>query len=179
MLAARGSTRPSEVLATPLVDTSGRAYSLVEDTDKDLTLVFFGYTHCPTSAGIAMSTLASAHWRASTTSDRERRRRGLRDHRPGARHPRGGLRDYVDELRPELHRRSPATSHDIIEVAKPLASRSSKGEKLPSGGYEVTHGTQVIAHRRRRRGAVAYWSQDVSPAQLAARHRAPAGRRAA
>ena len=49
---------PFEVSSTPLVDTEGAAYSLTEDTDKDLTLVFFGYTHCPDICGQVMATLA-------------------------------------------------------------------------------------------------------------------------
>jgi protein SCO1/2 len=49
---------PFEVSSTPLVDTDGAAYSLTEDTDKDLTLVFFGYTNCPDICGQVMATLA-------------------------------------------------------------------------------------------------------------------------
>ncbi len=49
---------PFEVDPTPLVDTGGAAFSLTEDTDKDLTLVFFGYTNCPDICGQVMATLA-------------------------------------------------------------------------------------------------------------------------
>ncbi|MCW2835108.1 MAG: hypothetical protein JWN68_3061, partial [Nocardioides sp.] len=55
----------------------------------------------------------------------------------------------------------------IIEVAKPLGIAVEQGDKLPSGGYDVTHGTQVVAIDANDEG-VAYWSQDVSSAQLAA-----------
>ena len=41
---------PFEVSSTPLVDTDGEPYSLTEDTDKDLTLVFFATPTVPTSA---------------------------------------------------------------------------------------------------------------------------------
>ncbi|MCW2834954.1 MAG: hypothetical protein JWN68_2907, partial [Nocardioides sp.] len=60
---------PFAVQDAPLVAKSGSAYSLVKDTDKDLTLVFFGYTHCPDICGIVMSTLASA---AARLSDEDR-----------------------------------------------------------------------------------------------------------
>ena len=49
---------PFEVSSTPLVDTDGAAFSLTDDTDKDLTLVFFGYSHCPDICGQVMATLA-------------------------------------------------------------------------------------------------------------------------
>ncbi|HEY0642448.1 MAG TPA: SCO family protein [Nocardioides sp.] len=49
---------PFEVSSTPLVDTRGAAYSLTEDTDKPLTLVFFGYTNCPDICGQVMATHA-------------------------------------------------------------------------------------------------------------------------
>ena len=35
------------VSGATLEDTNSEPYSLTEDTDKRLTLVFFGYTHCP------------------------------------------------------------------------------------------------------------------------------------
>ncbi len=47
-----------------------------------------------------------------------------------------------------------------------MAVGVDKGEKLPSGGYEVTHGTQVIGIDANDDAPV-YWNADVSPAQLA------------
>ena len=52
--------QPYVVPATPLTDTDGASYSLADSTDKRLTLVFFGYTHCPDICPLVMSTLASA-----------------------------------------------------------------------------------------------------------------------
>src|SRR4051812_34269896 len=51
---------PYSVPATELTDTAGNPYSLSESTDKRLTLVFFGYTHCPDECPTTMATLASA-----------------------------------------------------------------------------------------------------------------------
>jgi protein SCO1/2 len=55
----------------------------------------------------------------------------------------------------------------IIDVAKPLGIAVEQGDKLPSGGYDVTHGTQVVAIDADDEG-IAYWHEDVSSAQLAA-----------
>ena len=46
----RGRRRP------PLTDTDGQPFSLAADTDAPLTLVFFGYTHCPDICQIVMTT---------------------------------------------------------------------------------------------------------------------------
>ena len=75
--------QPYHVPATELADTDGTPYSLANSTDKRLTLVFFGYTHCP------------------------------------------------DEC---------PTTKVATDVGVPVA----KGRRLPSGGYDVTHGTQVL-----------------------------------
>jgi SCO1/SenC len=51
---------PYHAPATELTDTAGKPFSLADSTDKRLTLVFFGYTHCPDECPTTMSTLASA-----------------------------------------------------------------------------------------------------------------------
>jgi len=155
---------PFTVAGDALVDGNEAPYSLVEDTDKDLTLVFFGYTHCPDICGIVMSTMASAVTRLSEDE-----------------------RDDVDVVfvTTDPSRDTPTVVHDyatnfdpgfigvtgpietIIDVAKPLGIAVEQGDKLPSGGYDVTHGTQVVAIDADDEG-IAYWHEDVSSAQLAA-----------
>ncbi len=48
------------MLPDQLTDTDGQPYSLVDDDTKPLTLVFFGYTHCPDICPMVLSNLASA-----------------------------------------------------------------------------------------------------------------------
>jgi protein SCO1/2 len=55
---------------------------------------------------------------------------------------------------------------DIIEIGRSMAVAVDEGEKLPSGGYEVTHGTQVLAVDGDDVVPV-FWNADVSQAQLA------------
>src|SRR4051794_16006592 len=52
--------RPYHVPTTGLTDTAGRPFSLANSTHKRLTLLFFGYTHCPDECPTTMATLASA-----------------------------------------------------------------------------------------------------------------------
>ena len=153
---------PFEVNGAALVEGSS-PYSLVEDTDKDLTLVFFGYTHCPEICGIVMSTLASAMTRLSD-DERDRVDVVFVTTDPARDTPEVAT-SYATNFDPAFIGVS-GDLETIIEVAKPLGIAVEKGDKLPSGGYEVTHGTQVVAIDGED-GGIAYWSQDVSPAQLA------------
>ena len=155
---------PFVVKDAALVAESGSAYSLVKDTDKDLTLVFFGYTHCPDICGIVMSTLASAMARLS---DEER---ADVDVVFVTTDPARDTPEVAADYATNFDESFIGVSGDlqtIIEVAEPLGIAVEKGNKLPSGGYEVTHGTQVVAIDADDEG-VAYWRQDVSSAQLAA-----------
>lgn len=53
-----------------LTDTAGSPYSLATDTeDHKLTLVFFGYTHCPDFCPITMNNIAAA-FNSLDSSDR-------------------------------------------------------------------------------------------------------------
>lgn len=51
---------PFTVPATELVDTSGNPFSLADDTDKRLTLVFFGYVNCIDICPAVLTNLAAA-----------------------------------------------------------------------------------------------------------------------
>ena len=155
---------PFEVNGAALLDESSSPYSLVDDTDKDLTLVFFGYTHCPDICGIVMSTLASAMTRLSE-DERDDVDVVFVTTDPARDTPEVAA-DYATNFDPGFIGLSGDLAR-IIEVAKPLGIAVEKGDRLPSGGYEVTHGTQVIAIDADDEG-VAFWRQDVSSAQLAA-----------
>jgi protein SCO1 len=154
---------PFEVSSTPLVDTDGAAYSLTEDTDKDLTLVFFGYTNCPDICGQVMATLAGTLARLDdaqkddldvvfVTTD-------------PARDDEAVVEKYVSAFDPSIIGLT-GDLDDIIEIGRSMAVAVDKGEKLPSGGYEVTHGTQVLAVDADDEASV-FWKADVSQAQLA------------
>ncbi|MGC9538592.1 SCO family protein [Streptomyces sp. UG1] len=56
-----------------LTDTRGRRFDLRENTKDKLTLVYFGYTHCPDACPLTMSNLALAY-KDLSQSDRDRLR---------------------------------------------------------------------------------------------------------
>ena len=126
---------------TELTDTEGRPFSLATSTDKRLTLVFFGYTHCPDECPTTMATLASALLQLDdedrgdvqvvfVTTD------PARDTRPVLRH----WLDHFSSSFVGLTGSLPTIKKIATEVGVPVA----KGRRLPSGGYDVTHGTQVL-----------------------------------
>lgn len=155
---------PFQVLGTPLTDTDGQPYSLVDDTDKPLTLVFFGYVNCPDICGVVMSNLGTAMTRLDE-SDRDRvdvvfvTTDPSRDTAPV-------LQKYVTRFDPDFIGLT-GDIGDIIDVALPLGIGVAKGQKLPSGGYDVTHGTTVTAIDADDEGTV-YWSEETSSAKFAA-----------
>jgi protein SCO1/2 len=153
---------PFSVSRTALVDTEGDPYSLAADTDKPLTLVFFGYTHCPDICQVVMANLASAMKRLDeadrgdvevvfVTTDPERDTGGV-------------LRDYLDRFDPSFTGVT-GDIDTIIDVGRSVAV--GMGEKLPSGGYEVdAHSTQVTGIDAQDQAPV-YWDQETSSAEFA------------
>ncbi|WP_110181565.1 SCO family protein [Nocardioides solisilvae] len=153
---------PYDVPDAALVDTEGAAYSLA-DADADLTLVFFGYTHCPDVCGLVMSTIASALVRLDE-ADRERVDVVFVTTDP-ARDDARTLRAYLDGYGSGF---TGVTGElpTIVAAARELAVFVEKGEELPGGGYEVTHSDPVLGLEPGA-GATTVWSADTSSQQLA------------
>lgn len=155
---------PFEVASQALVDGDNAPYSLVGDTDKDITLVFFGYINCPDICGIVMSTMAAA---MAKLSDDERDRVDVTFVTTDPTRDTPELvGDYATNFNEDFIGLT-GPIQTIIDVAKPLGIAVEQGHKLPTGGYDVTHGTQIVAIDADDEG-IAYWSEDVSSAQLAA-----------
>ena len=155
---------PYPVPAAPLTDTAGRPYSLVRDTDKALTLVFFGYSHCPSICQTVMSSLAVALQRLDA-ADRKDVDVVFVTTDP-ARDTPSELRRYLDRFDPSFIGLT-GDIHTIAAIGKPLAVYVAEGQKLPTGGYDLnTHSTQVSAIDSHDRSRV-LWTMDTSPAQFA------------
>ena len=145
-----------------LSDTAGKPYS-VATAPTPLKLVFFGYTHCPDICQIVMSTIASAVARLDDTQRTQVQ--VLFVSTDPARDTRKVLRSYLDRLDPDFE----GLTGDLattIDLAKPLKVFIAKGQKLPSGGYEVDHTTHVFGITGDQ--ARIAWSQGTSPAAMAA-----------
>jgi protein SCO1 len=153
---------PFDVSATPLVDTSGAAYSLADDTDKPLTLVFFGYTNCPDICGQVMATLAGTLTRLSDEQKADLDVVFVTTDPP--RDDEAVVKKYVDAFDPTIIGLT-GDMPDIVEVGRSLAVAIDQGDKLPSGGYDVTHGTRIYAIDGDDQSPM-MWSEDVTQTQL-------------
>jgi protein SCO1 len=154
---------PYVVPPAPLTDTAGEAYSLTRDTDKPLTLVFFGYTHCPDICQVVMSTVASALTRLDD-ADRERVDVAFVTTDP-ARDTGPVLREYLDNFDAEFIGLT-GELDTIVDLGKPMAVAVEQGKKLPSGGYEVTHSTHVSGIGSDDQVSIV-WTQGTSSADFA------------
>lgn len=156
-------TSPWVAADVALTDTAGEPYSLASDADKSLTLVFFGYSKCPDICQMVMGNITSALTRVDesvaddvdvvfVTTD-------------PARDTERALGRYLERFDPGFIGLTGSLA-DIEEAADSFHVAFEVEDKLPSGGYDVTHGTQVFALSPD--GEVnRYWSQDVSSQQLA------------
>jgi protein SCO1/2 len=156
--------QPYQIDGTALTDTGGQPYSLTKDTDARLTLVFFGYTHCPDICGIVMSSLASAVTRLDD-ADRKQVQVVFVTTDP-ARDDEQTLRHYLDSYNPDFVGLT-GSLEDIITVGDSVHVPIEKGQKLPSGGYEVVHGTSVVGIDHSDEVPVV-WTEGTSAAQYAA-----------
>lgn len=155
---------PFEVSSTPLTDTEGQPFSLTDDTDRPLTVVFFGYTHCPDICQTVMANLASAMTRLDE-QDREQVDVVLVTTDP-ARDTEEVLATYLEHFDPDFVGLT-GDLDTITGVAKPLGVGITQGKKLPSGGYEITHGTTITGIDADDQGIV-YWDEQTSSAEFAA-----------
>ena len=128
--------------ATMLTDTDGQPFSLASSTDKRLTLVFFGYTHCPDECPTTMATLASAMLQLDK-ADRDNVQVVFVTTDP-ARDTGPVIRHWLDRFDPSFVGVT-GPLPKIKQVAETMGVAVEKGRRLPSGGYDVTHGTQVLA----------------------------------
>ena len=134
--------QPYHVPVTRLTDTSGHPFSLADSTHQRLTLLFFGYTHCPDECPTTMATLASAMLQLDG-ADRANVQVVFVTTDP-ARDTGPVLRRWLDRYSSSfVGVRGPLAR--TTKVAAALGVALGKGRRLPSGGYDVMHGTQLMA----------------------------------
>jgi protein SCO1 len=144
-------------------DTDGRSYVPAEDASKPVTLVFFGYTHCPDICNTVLANVASALRRVD---DGVRERVGLvfvstdpdRD-TPDV------VREYLDRFDPSYVGLT-ASEATVRRAAADLNIAYAGKEPVEGGGYEVSHGTQVTAFTKGRARVI--WRAETSVRDLRA-----------
>jgi protein SCO1/2 len=163
-----GAVLPTPYAASdiPLSDTDGDEQALdtvTADAQDELTLVFFGYTHCPDICQIVMADIASALTRLD---DGERERVGMTFVTTDpARDDEATLRAYLDRFDPSFEGLTGPLPR-IVDVGHSLGVAIEKGERMPSGGYEVSHGTQVLGLLPDGTAPVV-WTEGTGPDRIA------------
>jgi protein SCO1/2 len=125
-----------------LTATSGDTIDTREALEKPLTLVFFGYTNCPDICQAVMADVTSALARLDAEqADQVAMWFVTTD---PARDDAATLREYLDRFDPGFE--GLTGDLDVItKLAKQVYVGVEEGRKLPTGGYEVNHGTPILA----------------------------------
>ncbi len=152
--------QPYVVPDIALTDTDGKPLDLA--TQDKRTLVFFGYTNCPDICQVVMSSIASGV--AKLPKGDQQQVQVLFVTTDPARDTGKVLRTYLDRFNPTF-RGATGSLADIQALGKPMGVDVMKGQKLPSGGYEVNHTTNVISVHDGKGDLV--WTASTSPSDIA------------
>lgn len=156
-------TEPYTWPEATLTDSRGEETDLRGGLSKPLTLVFFGYSKCPDVCQAVMADLASATARLEESQAEDVAVWFVTT--DPARDDPETLRSFLDRFDPSFEGfTGPLT--DIVDVAAAVHVPVERGPKLPSGGYEVGHGTPVLGVLPD--GSVPIvWTEGTSSASLA------------
>lgn len=144
-----------------LTDTSGRPYNLATTPSKPVTLLFFGYTHCPDVCIAVLSDVSLALQRLSP-ADRDQIQLVFVTTDP-SRDQEKQIRRYLDRFNTSFVGLTGPMSA-IKRAATQVGVDIQGMKKLPSGGYEVGHSAQVIGFSRN--SGVVIWTPGTSVGAL-------------
>ena len=156
-------TTPYQLGESTLTDSAGQPFNVHSKLEKPLTLAFFGYTRCPDICQVVMADLASAVARLESTRAEEVATWFVTT--DPARDDSETLRSYLDRFNPAFEGLT-GRLEDIVELADSVHVPVEKGRRLPSGGYEVVHGTQILGITPDGTVPV-LWTEGTSAAKLA------------
>ena len=149
--------------AVPFTDTAGDRTSLADQARTPVTLVFFGYTHCPDICNVVLANMASA-LRGATPAVRRQVRLVFVSTDP-QRDTTTVVRDYLDRFDPRFEGLV-APVDTVAAAAKDLYISYEKPDGTTGGAYEVDHGTYTTAFLDG--AAKLVWSDTTSVADIRA-----------
>lgn len=156
-------TEPYTFPEATLTDSGDEDYDVRAGLDAPLTLVFFGYSKCPDICQAVMADLASAVARLDP-ADAEQVQTLFVTTDPARDDPET-LRAYLDRFDSEFEGLT-GELPEIVDVASAVHVPIEKGPRLPSGGYEITHGVPILGVRPDGTVPV-LWTEGTSAAKLA------------
>lgn len=152
---------PYDLPAQTFTDTAGRPYVPAKDAKHPVTLVFFGYTHCPDVCSVVLANVASA-LRGVDPKARARVQLLFVTTDP-ARDTPAVMRAYLARFDPSYVGLT-APIRTIQAAARSLGIAYTGKEAATPGGYEVGHGAQVVAFTGGRGRLV--WMPDTAVRDL-------------
>ena len=147
----------------PFTDTEGQQVTPTEVARTPVTLVFFGYTHCPDICNVVLANFASA-LRGATPAVRKDVRLLFVTTDPERDTP-DVVRDYLDRFDP-TYEGLVAPVGTVEQAAKALYISYEKPDGSQGGSYLVSHGTYTTAFLHGSARVV--WSADTPVADLRA-----------
>lgn len=137
-----------------LTDTSGKPFDFRANTQGSVTLLFFGYTHCPDMCPLQMEMLAKAMKRIPPVAARQIEVVFVTTD-PGRDTPEV-LRTYLDRFDKRfIGLTGSGQAIDAAQIAANL-SPAKKSTVRPDGSYEVGHAAFVLAYTKDNRAHVIY-----------------------
>lgn len=149
-----------------LTDTSGSAYRLRDETAGYVTLLFFGYTHCPDICPTHLATIAAAL--DTLPDDVARRVKVVFITTDPARDTPERIRAWLDTFNPEFIGLT-GTQEEVDAAQTAMGVPLAVKEDLGNGNYAVSHSALVFAFTTDDRAHVVYpfgvrqsdWTQDL------------------
>ena len=150
-----------------LVDTSGHTYDFGDETRGRVTMLYFGYTHCPDECPTSMADLAQALSRVPAEVAKQVRvvfvtTDPWRDTKPV-------LRKWLDRFSSSfigLTGTPAQIAGAEVKMGMPISRRVPEKKKGSAGRYSVDHFAAVMAFGRDNRLATLYPS-GVTPGDIA------------
>lgn len=134
-----------------LTDTSGHAYNVRTSPSRPVTLVFFGYTHCPDVCLGVLSEVATALSRMPDAArDQVQMLYVTTDPARDTPEVMGSYLAHIDSSFIGLT----GTPSTIRAVADQVGVDILGTNRLPDGGYEVAHTAQLTGFDKEHRGVV-------------------------
>ena len=128
--------------AVSFTDTAGATTTLADEARTPVTLVFFGYTHCPDICNVVLANMASA-LRGATPAVRRDVRLVFVSTDP-QRDTTSVVREYLDRFDPHFEGLVGPVD-DVAAAAKAMYISYEKPDGSTGGSYEVDHGTYTTA----------------------------------
>lgn len=145
--------------AVTLVDTQSRPFSLARDTTAPVTLVFFGFTSCTDECPAMLANVAVA-LDGLDPAVRDRIQVLFITSDPARDSPRA-MRRFLDRFDPSFEGLTGKPA-ELERVAADLGIALTGVTRLPGGGYDVGHSSQLIGFAPDGRARVVWPPDDVT-----------------